>query len=53
MGNVLARQSVLLTVVAHLLSGPKVGTLCTHPSFICWRATTVLMALSMSKYETA
>ena len=46
-----AREEVVsvLTVVAHLLSGPKVGTLCNHPSFICWRSTTVLMALSMGK----
>ena len=42
-------RCVGVDLVAHLLSGPKVGTLCTHPSFICWRSTTVLMALSTSE----
>ena len=42
-------RCVGVDVVAHLLSGPKVGSLCTHPSFTCCRSVTVLMALSMSK----
>ena len=42
-------RCVSVDVGTHLLSGPKVGTLCTHPSFIVWRSATVLMALSISK----
>ena len=42
-------RCVSVDFVAHLLSGPKVGILCTHSSFTCCRSATALMALSMSK----